>query len=64
MTRKAFPLNGPHPFGAEITAAKLARRFADSDGSIVKGLLAIVLTAVESKTAVQLRQTDPLALLR
>lgn len=120
MTEEAFSLHGPHPFGTEITAAELARRFAacrqwedrlrqvitlaralpplpdhlktpatvlagcesqvwlahqprpdgtlhfyaDSDSRIVKGLLAIVLTAVEGKTAIQLRQTDPLSLLR
>lgn len=120
MTKEALPLNGPHPFGTDITAAELARRFADcrqwedrlrqvitlaralpplpdslktpatilagcesrvwlghqplpdgtlhfyadSDGRIVKGLLAIVLTAVEGKNALELRQTDPLALFR
>lgn len=29
MTKEALPLNGPHPFGTDITAAELARRFAD-----------------------------------
>ncbi|QDX30891.1 cysteine desulfurase sulfur acceptor subunit CsdE [Dickeya poaceiphila] len=36
--------------------------YGDSDGRIVRGLLAIVLTAVEGKTAQTLRQNDPLAL--
>ncbi|NPE51213.1 cysteine desulfurase sulfur acceptor subunit CsdE [Dickeya dadantii] len=36
--------------------------YGDSDGRIVRGLLAVVLTAVEGKTAETLRQIDPLAL--
>ncbi|WP_413726684.1 cysteine desulfurase sulfur acceptor subunit CsdE [Sodalis sp. RH16] len=35
--------------------------YAASDGRIVKGLLAIVLTAVEGKTPAQLAGQDPLA---
>ncbi|QZQ51028.1 cysteine desulfurase sulfur acceptor subunit CsdE [Erwinia persicina] len=36
--------------------------FGDSEGRIVRGLLAVLLTAVEGKTAARLRQEDPLAL--
>ncbi|GAB7216729.1 cysteine desulfurase sulfur acceptor subunit CsdE [Dickeya oryzae] len=36
--------------------------YGDSDGRIVRGLLAIILTAVEGKKAHTLRQNDPLAL--
>ncbi|MEH2919664.1 cysteine desulfurase sulfur acceptor subunit CsdE [Samsonia erythrinae] len=36
--------------------------YGDSDGRIVKGLLAILLTAVEGKTAETLLRDDPLAL--
>jgi cysteine desulfuration protein SufE len=36
--------------------------YADSDGRIVKGLLAVVLTGVEGKTPAQLSGKDPLAL--
>jgi len=36
--------------------------YADSDGRIVKGLLAVVLTGVEGKTPAQLSGQDPLAL--
>lgn len=35
--------------------------YADSDGRIVKGLLAIVLAGVEGKTPAQLHHGDPLA---
>ncbi|WP_413739074.1 cysteine desulfurase sulfur acceptor subunit CsdE [Sodalis sp. RH21] len=35
--------------------------YADSDGRIVKGLLAVVLTGVEGKTPEQLSGQDPLA---
>jgi len=34
----------------------------DSEGRIVRGLLAVLLTAIEGKTAAQLRNEDPLAL--
>ena len=36
--------------------------FGDSEGRIVRGLLAILLVAVEGKTAAELQQEDPLAL--
>lgn len=36
--------------------------YGDSEGRIVRGLLAILLTAIEGKTAQQLLKTDPLAL--
>ncbi|ACS86772.1 cysteine desulfurase sulfur acceptor subunit CsdE [Musicola paradisiaca] len=36
--------------------------YGDSDGRIVRGLLAILLTSVEGKTAAELRQMNPLAL--
>ncbi|KAA8996081.1 cysteine desulfurase sulfur acceptor subunit CsdE [Affinibrenneria salicis] len=36
--------------------------YGDSDGRIVRGLLAVLLTAAEGKTAQELSQQDPLAL--
>lgn len=36
--------------------------FGDSEGRIVRGLLAVLLTAVEGKTAAQLLDASPLAL--
>lgn len=36
--------------------------YGDSEGRIVRGLLAVLLTAVEGKTALQLVATDPLTL--
>jgi cysteine desulfuration protein SufE len=36
--------------------------YGDSEGRIVRGLLAVLLTAVEGKTAQQLLATDPLIL--
>lgn len=36
--------------------------YGDSEGRIVRGLLAILLTAVEGKTALELHDADPLAL--
>lgn len=36
--------------------------YGDSEGRIVRGLLAVLLTAVEGKTAEELRDEDPLAL--
>lgn len=36
--------------------------YGDSEGRIVRGLLAVLLTAIEGKTAAQLRNEDPLAL--
>ncbi len=36
--------------------------YGDSEGRIVRGLLAVMLTAIEGKTAAALGQEDPLAL--
>lgn len=36
--------------------------YGDSDGRIVRGLLSVLLTAIEGKTAQQLVQEDPLVL--
>ncbi|ARD40456.1 cysteine desulfurase sulfur acceptor subunit CsdE [Edwardsiella ictaluri] len=36
--------------------------YGDSEGRIVKGLLAILLTAIEGKTPAQVLESDPLAL--
>ncbi|MTD28335.1 cysteine desulfurase sulfur acceptor subunit CsdE [Erwinia sorbitola] len=36
--------------------------YGDSEGRIVRGLLAVLLTTVEGKTTLQLQQDDPLAL--
>ena len=36
--------------------------FGDSEGRIVRGLLAVLLTAVEGKSAAELQARDPLAL--
>ncbi|ATF91207.1 Uncharacterized sufE-like protein ygdK [Cedecea neteri] len=36
--------------------------YGDSEGRIVRGLLAVLLTAVEGKTAQQLLENDPLSL--
>lgn len=36
--------------------------FGDSEGRIVRGLLAVLLTGIEGKTAQQIHQHDPLAL--
>lgn len=36
--------------------------YGDSEGRIVRGLLAVLLTAIEGKTAQELQSTDPLAL--
>lgn len=36
--------------------------FGDSEGRIVRGLLAVLLTAVEGKSVDQLKSSDPLAL--
>lgn len=38
--------------------------YGDSDGRIVKGLLAILLTASEGKTPQQIMVSDPLALFQ
>ncbi|MFP1980746.1 cysteine desulfurase sulfur acceptor subunit CsdE [Lonsdalea quercina] len=49
--------------GYEREASRALHFYGDSDGRIVRGLLAILLTAVEGKTAAQLQRLDPLALL-
>lgn len=36
--------------------------YGDSEGRIVRGLLAVMLTAIEGKSATALREEDPLAL--
>ncbi|ALB63880.1 Cysteine desulfurase CsdA-CsdE, sulfur acceptor protein CsdE [Cronobacter condimenti 1330] len=36
--------------------------YGDSEGRIVRGMLAVLLTAVEGKTPQQLKESDPLAL--
>ncbi|VEB95581.1 Uncharacterized sufE-like protein ygdK [Cedecea lapagei] len=36
--------------------------YGDSEGRIVRGLLAVLLTAIEGKTAQQLQEKDPLSL--
>lgn len=38
--------------------------YGDSDGRIIKGLLAILLCRIEGKTPQQLQQQDPLSLLQ
>jgi len=38
--------------------------YGDSEGRIVRGLLAVLLTAVEGKTAAEILQHDPLQLFR
>ena len=58
-------LLAPHPFGDLITEASLTEKFAHFhqwEGRIVRGLLAVLLTAVEGKTPAALLATDPLAL--
>ena len=66
-----------HPFGTTVTAETLRNTFAplsqwedngkmhffgDSEGRIVRGLLAVLLTAVEGKTVAELQAQSPLAL--
>lgn len=48
--------------GHQVLADGRLHFFADSEGRIVKGLLAIVLCTVEGKTPAQLQGQDPLAL--
>ncbi|MDF7681629.1 cysteine desulfurase sulfur acceptor subunit CsdE [Enterobacteriaceae bacterium ESL0689] len=47
--------------GSTLSAGKM-HFFADSEGRIVRGLLAVLLTAIEGKSAAELLATDPLAL--
>ena len=48
--------------GHSINANGTLHFYGDSEGRIVRGLLAVLLTAIEGKTAVQLLNDDPLAL--
>lgn len=48
--------------GHERAANGKMHFYGDSEGRIVRGLLAVLLTAVEGKTAEELRNADPLAL--
>jgi len=48
--------------GHQLMADGRLHFFGESEGRIVRGLLAVLLTAVEGKTAAQLQQDDPLAL--
>lgn len=48
--------------GHNLQADGTLHFYGDSEGRIVRGLLAVLLTAVEGKTAEQLLNEDPLAL--
>ncbi|WP_310606259.1 cysteine desulfurase sulfur acceptor subunit CsdE [Buttiauxella brennerae] len=48
--------------GHSLQANGTLHFYGDSEGRIVRGLLAVLLTAIEGKTAAQLRNEDPLAL--
>lgn len=48
--------------GHQLMADGRLHFFGESEGRIVRGLLAVLLTAVEGKTAAQLQQDNPLAL--
>ncbi|MFC0226234.1 cysteine desulfurase sulfur acceptor subunit CsdE [Serratia aquatilis] len=48
--------------GHQLLADGSLHFYGDSEGRIVRGLLAILLTAVEGKTPQQVLATDPLAL--
>lgn len=48
--------------GHEREADGTLHFYGDSEGRIVRGLLAVLLTAIEGKTAEALRHADPLAL--
>lgn len=48
--------------GFELMADGRLHFYGDSEGRIVKGLLAILLTSVEGKTAQEILTQDPLAL--
>lgn len=48
--------------GHNLQANGTLHFFGDSEGRIVRGLLAVLLTTIEGKTAAQLRNEDPLAL--
>lgn len=49
-------------FGHQVMDDGRLHFYGDSEGRIVRGLLAVLLTAVEGKTALQLQQENPLAL--
>ncbi|WP_127959486.1 cysteine desulfurase sulfur acceptor subunit CsdE [Serratia microhaemolytica] len=49
-------------FGYQLLADGRLHFYADSDSRIVRGLLAVLLTAIEGKSAQQLLPIDPLAL--
>ena len=48
--------------GHNLQANGTLHFYGDSEGRIVRGLLAVLLTAIEGKTAEQLLNEDPLAL--
>lgn len=48
--------------GHSLQANGTLHFYGDSEGRIVRGLLAVLLTAIEGKTAEQLLNEDPLAL--
>ncbi|UNK62203.1 cysteine desulfurase sulfur acceptor subunit CsdE [Buttiauxella ferragutiae] len=48
--------------GHSLQANGTLHFYGDSEGRIVRGLLAVLLTAIEGKTAEQLLNDDPLAL--
>lgn len=48
--------------GYRVAANGALHFFGDSEGRIVRGLLAVLLTAVEGKSAAELRAMNPLAL--
>ena len=50
------------PDGYTVTENGKMHFFGDSEGRIVRGLLAVLLTAVEGKTAAELQAQSPLAL--
>lgn len=48
--------------GHQLNADGTLHFYGDSEGRIVRGLLAVLLTAVEGQSAAELRDSDPLAL--
>lgn len=49
-------------FGSQLCEKGALHFYGDSEGRIVRGLLAVLLTAVEGKTPTQLLASDPLDL--
>ena len=49
-------------FGSQLCEKGALHFYGDSEGRIVRGLLAVLLTAVEGKTPAQLLASDPLDL--